>query len=215
VKGGAQLASSDVIEITVRAEGGHASMPHLACDPVPIACEIVTAMHAMVTRSVDVFDPTVVTIGKIRAGTTSNVIPETAYLMGTVRAVSERTRRKVWDNLRRLADGIASAHGATAEVTIAEGYPVTVNDEAWATTSLEVADATLGSGKSLRMPTPIMGAEDFSYVLNEVPGAMMFLGTSPGGKHTAPNHSNRMVLDEGAMASGIALYAGMALHHCR
>jgi hippurate hydrolase len=215
VKGGAQLASSDTLEITIRAEGGHASMPHLACDPVPIACEVAVAINTMITRSIDVFDPAVVTIGKIRAGTTSNVIPETAYLLGTIRAVSEKTRRKVWDNLRRLADGIAAAYGATADVVVTEGYPVTVNDDAWATTSLEVANGIIGDGKSLRMPTPIMGAEDFSYVLNEVPGAMIFLGTSPGGPNPAPNHSNRMVLDEAAMASGIAIYAGMALHHCR
>ena len=214
-KGGPMLASSDVVEITITAEGGHASMPHLACDPVPIACEIVTAMQAMVTRTIDVFDPAVVTIGKIRAGTTSNVIPETAYMMGTIRAVSERTRKRVWDKLRRLADGVASAHGATAACVVTEGYPVTVNNDVWADTALAVAEATLGAGATLKMPTPIMGAEDFSYVLDAVPGAMVFLGTHPGGaKHVAPNHSNRMVIDEGAMASGVALYAAMALHHC-
>jgi hippurate hydrolase len=168
----------------------------------------------MITRTVDAFDPAVVTIAKIRAGTTSNVIPETAYLLGTIRCVSERTRHRVHDNLRRLADGIAAAHGATAEVTISQGYPVTVNDDDWAETSLAVAERTLGPGTTVRMPQPVMGAEDFSYVLNEVPGAMVFLGTSPGTRHPAPNHSNRMVIDESAMASGIALYAAMALHHC-
>jgi hippurate hydrolase len=215
-KGGAMLASADVLKITVTAEGGHASMPHLACDPVPVACEIATAIHTMITRSIDVFDPAVVTIAKIDAGTTSNVIPETAHLLGTIRAVSERTRRKVWDNLRRLADGIAAAHGATAEVVVEEGYPVTVNDDGWADTALAVADETLGQGRAIRMPAPVMGAEDFSYVLEAVPGTMVFLGTQPAGAaHAAPNHSNRMVLDEGAMASGVALYAAMALHHCR
>ena len=215
-KGGAQLASADTLEITVTAQGGHASMPHLACDPIPVACEIATAIHTMITRTVDAFDPAVVTIAKIRAGTTSNVIPETAYMLGTIRCVSERTRHRVHDHLRRLADGIAAAHGATAEVTIgADGYPVTVNDDAWADTALAVAASTLGQDKALRMPTPVMGAEDFSYVLNEVPGAMVFLGTAVGPGHQAPNHSNRMVLDEAAMASGIALYAAMALHHCR
>lgn len=215
-KGGAQLASSDTLEITIRGAGGHASMAHLACDPVPIACEIVTAIQSMITRTVDVFDPAVVTVAKIRAGTTSNVIPETAYLLGTVRAVSERTRHKVLDNLRRLADGIAAAHGAIADVTIGVGYPVTVNDDGWAERSLAVAERTLGAGKASTMPSPLMGAEDFSYVLNAVPGAMVFLGSGPRGvKHAAPNHSNRMVLDEDAMASGIALYAAMALDHCR
>lgn len=215
-KGGPMMASSDVVEITITAEGGHASMPHLACDPVPIACEIVMAMHSMVTRTVDVFDPAVVTVGKIRAGTTSNVIPETAYLLGTIRAVSERTRKSVWDKLRRLADGIAAAHGATAECIVTEGYPVTVNDDGWVDTALAVADATLGAGKAIKMSSPVMGAEDFSYVLDAVPGAMVFLGTQPDGvRHAAPNHSNRMMIDESAMASGVALYAAMALHHCR
>ena len=214
-KGGPQMASSDVITIVVNAEGGHASMPHLAVDPIPIGAEIITAISAMVTRTIDAFDPAVVSITKLRAGRTNNVIPETAQLIGTVRAVSERTRRKVWDNLRRLADGIAAAHGATADLTIEEGYPVTVNDDGWATTSLQVAERTLGAGTTLVMPAPVMGAEDWSYVLNEVPGAMVFLGTNPGSGHAAPNHSNRMVLDENAMASGIALYAAMALHHCR
>lgn len=214
-KGGPQMASSDVLEIRITAEGGHASMPHLACDPIPVACEIAIAIHTMITRTIDAFDPAVVTIGKIRAGTTSNVIPETAYMLGTIRAVSEKTRRKVWDNLRRLADGIAAAHGATAELSVVEGYPVTVNDDGWATTALAVAEQTLGTGSTSRLAAPVMGAEDFSYVLNEVPGAMVFLGTHPGGKHPAPNHSNRMVIDESAMASGIALYAAVALHHCR
>jgi hippurate hydrolase len=214
-KGGPMMASSDVLEITINAQGGHASMPHLALDPVPIACEIVTAINAMITRSVDVFDPAVVTIGKIRAGTTSNVIPETAYLLGAIRAVSERTRTRVWDGLRRLADGIASAHGATADCVVTEGYPVTVNHSEWVDTSLAVADRTLGSGKAIRMPAPVMGAEDFSYVLQNVPGAMVVLGTDPGKGHAAPNHSNRMVIDESAMASGVALYAAMALEHCR
>ncbi|MEN3272930.1 MAG: hypothetical protein V7636_1691 [Actinomycetota bacterium] len=214
-KGGPMMASSDVLEITINAQGGHASMPHLALDPVPIACEIVTAINAMITRSIDVFDPAVVTIGKIRAGTTSNVIPETAYLLGTIRAVSERTRHRVWDGLRRLADGIAAAHGATAECVVTEGYPVTVNHNEWVDTSLAVADRTLGEGKAIRMPAPVMGAEDFSYVLQNVPGAMVFLGTDPGKGHAAPNHSNRMVIDESAMASGVALYAAMALEHCR
>ena len=215
-KGGAMLASADVLKITVTAEGGHASMPHLACDPVPVACEIAMSIHTMITRSIDVFDPAVVTIAKIDAGTTSNVIPETAHLLGTIRAVSEKTRKKVWDNLRRLADGIASAHGATADVIVEEGYPVTVNDDSWSETALLVADRTLGEGVALKMPTPVMGAEDFSYVLQSVPGAMVFLGTQPPGtSHAAPNHSNRMVLDEAAMASGVALYAAMALEHCR
>jgi amidohydrolase len=161
-----------------------------------------------------VFDPAVVTVGKIRAGTTNNVIPESATILGTIRTVSPKTRERVQEMLQRLAEGIADAHGGSAAVTFDRGYPVTVNHDDWATTALAVAGAVLGDDLAVRMPAPVMGAEDFSYVLEEVPGAMVFLGTDPKlGGPAAPNHSNRMLVDESAMASGIAVYAGMALHH--
>ncbi len=213
-KGQSLMASADTFLVTVRGKGGHASMPHHAGDPIPIACEMVGAFQAMVTRRVDVFDPAVVTVARIQAGTTSNVIPETAELYGTVRTVSERARDAVLADIERVARGIAAAHGATAEITIARGYPVTVNDTDAARFALDTAAALLGERNAVEMPTPIMGAEDWSYVLQQVPGAMAFLGTRPKGiapQDAAPNHSNRMVIDEDAMAAGIATYAGVAL----
>jgi amidohydrolase len=212
-RGRALLASADELHVTVTGRGGHASMPHHAVDPIPIACEIVMAIQAMITRRVDVFDPAVVTVSKIRAGTTSNVIPESAQLLGTIRTTSERTRTAVIDDLRRLADGIAAAHGAEATVDIGFGYPVTVNDDDAAAFALDTARLLLGEGAAVEMPSPVMGAEDWSYVLQQVPGAMAFLGTAPKGVSgpVAPNHSNRMVIDEDAMAAGIATYAGVAL----
>ena len=210
---GAFMASADVLRITVRGRGGHASMPHQALDPIPVACEIVGAIQAMVTRTVDAFDPAVVTIAKIEAGTTNNVIPERAELTGTIRAVSDGTRDQVLDGLRRLAEGIAAAHGADAEVVVEEGYPVTVNDGDFAAFAEEVAQEVVGGASTVRMPSPVMGAEDFSYMLQRVPGAMVFLGASPGPGPAAPNHSNLMVLDERAMAAGIAMHAAVALRH--
>jgi hippurate hydrolase len=213
-RGRALLASADELRVTVQGRGGHASMPHHALDPIPIACEIVTALQAMVTRRVDAFDPAVVTIARIQAGTTSNVIPESAELFGTIRTISERTRSAVLDDVRRLAEGIAGAHGAEAEVELGFGYPVTVNDIDAAAFALDTARQVLGDSAAVEMPTPIMGAEDWSYVLQEVPGCMAFLGTRPPdatGNLVAPNHSNRMVLDEDAMTSGIATYAAVAL----
>jgi hippurate hydrolase len=213
-RGRALLASADELRVTVQGRGGHASMPHHALDPIPIACEIVTALQAMVTRRVDAFDPAVVTIARIQAGTTSNVIPESAELFGTIRTISERTRSAVLDDVRRLAEGIAGAHGAEAEVELGFGYPVTVNDIDAAGFALDTARQILGDAAAVEMPTPIMGAEDWSYVLQEVPGCMAFLGTRPPdatGNHVAPNHSNRMVLDEGAMTAGIATYSAVAL----
>ena len=213
-KGSSLLASADAFTITVRGRGGHASMPHHTSDPIPIACEMVGAFQSMVTRRVDVFDPAVVTVARIQAGTTSNVIPETAELHGTVRTVSEKARDAVLADIERVARGVASAHGATAEVAIVRGYPVTVNDDAAAQFALETARILLGERNAAEMPNPVMGAEDWSYVLQQVPGAMAFLGTRPKGmapRDTAPNHSNRMMLDEDAMVAGIATYAGVAL----
>ncbi len=215
-RGGPIMASADRIEITVTGRGGHASEPFRALDPVPIACEIVQAMQTMVTRRVDVFDPAVVTVGSIHAGTTNNVIPETAHIVGTVRAISERTRSKVHDGLRRLADGIAAAHEAEATLEIEPGYPVTVNDGDFAEFAAASARALLGDDRVVSLPNPVMGAEDFSYVLQRVPGTMMFLGGTPPDRDprtAAPNHSNRVWFDEDTMVQGIALYANIALDH--
>src|SRR5262245_14811629 len=215
-KGGPTMASADRFEIVVKGAGGHASEPFRAIDPIPIACEIVQALQLMVTRRIDIFDPAVVTVGQIVAGTTNNIIPETATIVGTIRTVSERTRADVHDNLRRVAERIAEAHGATAEPEITLGYPVTSNHEQFADFTLDVARDVLGAENVFRMPNPIMGAEDFSYVLQRVPGTMMFLGgTHPDrDPHTAAaNHSNLVLFDEDAMLDGVELYTTMALRH--
>jgi amidohydrolase len=215
-KGGATMASADTFHIVVHGAGGHASEPFRAIDPIPIACEIVQALQLMVTRRIDIFDPAVVTVGQIIAGTTNNIIPDEATIIGTIRTVSERTRADVHDNLRRVAERIAEAHGATAEPEIILGYPVTSNHAEFADFTLDVAGDVLGAGKVHRMPNPIMGAEDFSYVLQRVPGTMMFLGgTHPDrDPNTAPaNHSAHVLFDEAAMVDGVALYTTMALRH--
>jgi amidohydrolase len=215
-RAGAVMASADRLEITVTGRGGHASEPHRALDPIPVACEIVQAIQTMVTRRIDVFDPAVVTVGRIQAGTTNNIIPETALIEGTIRAVSERTRALVHDGLRRVADGVASAHDAAVDVQIIPGYPVTSNSGDFADFAIGVAGELIGDDKVVRLPHPVMGAEDFSYVLQRVPGTMMFLGGTPPEvdlASAAPNHSNRVRFDEAAMPDGVALYSAMALRH--
>ncbi|MEP6623626.1 MAG: M20 family metallopeptidase [Acidimicrobiia bacterium] len=213
-KAGPLLASADVLTITVVGRGGHASAPHQALDPIPVACEIVLAIQTMVTRKVNVFEPAVVTIGQITAGTTNNVIPERARIHGTIRAVSAATRRMVHAELQRLADGIAAAHGATAKLQIDDGFPVTINDATISAWVQDVARDLRGPETVIDMPSPMMGAEDFSYVLERVPGAMVFLGTCPVDQRPStapPVHSNRMMLDEDSMMVGIALHAAVAL----
>src|SRR5580658_6885737 len=184
---GALLASSDKLRIKVKGKGGHASMPQDALDPIPVACEIVMALQAFVTRRIAVSDPAVITIARIESGTTDNIIPEFARLWGTLRTLSERTRATALEGIGRVAKGIADAHGAEVEFT---------GDEGW-----------------IRMTHPMMGAEDFSYVLQKAPGSMAFLGAAPEGgdfRTCCALHSNRMVLDETVMSRGIAMHCAMA-----
>jgi hippurate hydrolase len=216
IKGGPIMASSDQLTITVKGRGGHGSSPHFALDPIPVACEIVQAIQTLVTRRIDVFDPGVITVTSIHAGTAYNVIPEHATILGTMRAMSEKTRTRIHDGLRRVAQGIADAHEMDVDIDLEYGYPVTVNNPEFAEFSSDIARTVSGSTSVITLPNPVMGAEDFSYVLNTLPGAMMFLGATPQGENpttAAPNHSNRVMFDEVAMKQGIAIYASVALRH--
>ena len=208
------LASVDTWTIKVKGKGGHASMPHLAVDPVPVACEIGLALHAMVTRRTNVFDPIVLTLGKITGGTASNIIPETVEMLGTLRTTSEAARENAHQGIRRVAINIAAAHACEAEVNIRSGYPVTVNNPGFVDFARGVATDLLGADNYVPMPAPFMGAEDFSYVLQRMPGCMMFLGVMPEGHrehdHIPSCHSNHMILNEDAMAAGIAMHAAVA-----
>jgi amidohydrolase len=212
-RSGALLASSDVLRIRVVGAGGHASMPHDAVDPVPIACEIVSAIQTMVTRKMSVFDPAVVTIARIEAGTTNNIIPESAHMWGTIRTHSAKARARVAAELKRLVPGIAAAHGASAVIDIEEGFPVTVCDGRAVDFGERVWSDLYGEAAWHRLDHPIMGAEDFAYVLEKVPGAMFFLGAAHEGddwRSCCGLHSNRMVLDDSVMARGAALHAALA-----
>jgi amidohydrolase len=211
---GPLLAAGDTIRMTVHGRGGHASAPHHAVDPITVAAEIVLALQTMVTRRIDIFDPAVLTIANVSAGTTTNIVPETAFLQGTMRTLSESTRTAMRDNVVRVAEGIAGAHGASVEVEIEPGYPVTVNDPAFADHVLAVARDLVGPDDVEELEAPIMGAEDFSYVLQRVPGAMAFLGAAPPDEvpgEGPQNHSNRVVHHEPAMAVGVALHAAVAI----
>lgn len=212
-RAGALMAAADQLEIAVIGKGGHASMPHHATDPVPVAAEIVLALQSMVTRQFAASEATVVTISRIDAGTAHNVIPDRALLRGTIRTLSAGRRRAVQEALSRLAEGIASAHGCTADVTILAGFPVTMNDPR-AVALAEAAARGLPGGVFERLDHPIMGAEDFSYVLEKVPGMMAFLGVAPEGSDWATCcgiHSPRMTIDEAALPRGSAFLAACAL----
>jgi amidohydrolase len=216
VRQDALLAAADRLVITVRGRGGHASAPFLARDPIAVAAELILALQLMVTRTVDALDPAVITIARVAAGTTNNIIPELAELEGTLRTLSETVRAAVKDRIRQVAAGIGTAHGLDIDVLIDPGYPVTVNDRPFTSLVREVATELAGPEAVLEMDAPIMGAEDFSYVLQRIPGMMAFLGARPAGLELAAapqNHSNLVVFDEPAMALGAATYAAVALRH--
>jgi hippurate hydrolase len=214
---GTMLAAADTLEITVHGRGGHGSQPHLAADPIPAACEIVTALQTLVTRRFDVFDPVVITVGSFHAGTASNVIPDQAELAVTVRSFSPGARAAVQDAALRLVREVASAHGLSATAEFVDGYPVTVNDADEVTFASRAVTELFGSQRFLRTPNPISGSEDFSYVLEQVPGAFIMLGACPPGADpaTAPfNHSAEAVFDDAVLADGAMLLAELALRRC-
>lgn len=211
-RAGTLLASADMLEIAVTGRGGHASMPHDARDPVPVACEIVLALQAMVTRRFDATDAVVVTVAQMDAGSAHNIIPDRARLKGTIRTLSASNREAVAQAIRRLAEHVAAAHDCVAEVTITEGFPPTVNDPRAVALAEAVAGA-LPEGAFMRLPAPIMGAEDFSYVIAKVPGMMAFLGVAEAGadwRECCGIHSSRMLVDETVLPRGAAFLAGCA-----
>lgn len=211
---GPMQASADNFFITIHGRGGHASTPHLAADPIPVAAEIVLALQTAVTRSVDVFDPAVLTVAHLDAGTTHNVIPERAFLEGTYRCVSDVRRAAMPELIRRVAEGVAAAHGLGVHVRFQEIYPVTMNDPEVFEAVRAIAVDLVGETDVHTMAAPIMPAEDWSFVLQRIPGVMVDLGARPRDRALEgypQNHSSTVVFDEAAMAVGAALYAKAAL----
>jgi amidohydrolase len=211
---GPTLAGAGMFKIVIKGRAGHPAEPHNALDPIPIASEIIVALQTYVTRRVKAFEPAVVTVTAIQAGSHElGAIPETATMTGTIRAVSEETRLQLFSAVRDLAINIASAHGAEAEVIVEPGYPPVVNNPDVVETIGEVSRGLLGKDHFRLLPTPIMPSEDFSYILQRVPGAMAFLGARPDNQDTVADvHSPQMILNEDAMAVGVALHTGVALH---
>lgn len=210
---GTIMASADTLHARIIGRGGHAAMPHEGLDPIPVACEIVTALQVYIARQVAVTDPAVLSITKIQAGTAHNVVPGEATLLGTLRTLSEATRIQCQAAFKRIVENIAAAHGCTSEAWIDAGYPVTANDPRGSTLQQAVATELFGEGGWQTMPKPMMGAEDFSYVLRAVPGAFAFIGAAPEGSDPATNpplHNTRMTLDERVMARGVAMHCATA-----
>ncbi|MFD4022313.1 M20 family metallopeptidase [Streptomyces sp. NPDC058576] len=212
-KPGTVMTASDILRVTVRGRGGHGSAPHSALDPVPAACEMVTAINSWTTRTFDIFDPVVVSVGSFQAGTQHNVIPETATFQATVRSYSDTNHERLAEGLPRLVRSIAAAHGLSADVDFEVLYPVTVNDPQETGFALETARELVGDDQVWVSPQPASGSEDFSLVLQRVPGAMLLLGAAPQGcdPTAAPmNHSPQAVFDDAVLPRQAALLTELA-----
>jgi amidohydrolase len=214
---GPLMASADEVTVTVRGAGGHGSAPHHALDPVPVACEVVLALQSAVTRRFDVFDPVVVTAGRVAAGTVNNVIPDDAEVELTVRALSDRHREEALAVVRRVAEGVSAAHGLSAEVVVDHGYPVTRNDDTEYAFARDVVTDLFGEDRWADMPNPEMGSEDMSFVMERVPGAYLFVSACavPDHRLAPDNHSPRAVFDDAVVPDVAAALAELALRRCR
>ena len=212
-RSGAMLASADKVGAMIHGRGGHAAMPHDAVDPVPIACEAVLALQSHIARRTTFTDPVILSVTKIAAGTTHNVIPDDVELLGTMRTLSHQSRRAAAEAFERIVTKVAEAHGATAGAWVEEGYPPTMNDPRAVAMVRDLVAGQFGDAAYVEMPAPTMGAEDFSYVLQKVPGAMAFLGVaSPEGDPAAraPLHNPSMMVDEAVLPRGVALHCAFA-----
>ncbi|MBS2966499.1 amidohydrolase [Actinocrinis puniceicyclus] len=213
---GTLMAACADFKVTVRGRGGHGSTPFRANDPIPAACEMVTALQTVVTRKFDIFDPVVVTVGYFRAGTKNNIIPDTAVFDATIRAFSAGAMERVLPVVKATVEGIAAAHGLEVDADIHSLYPVTVNDaDAVAKVGAAVREH-FGEQRFVPLPQPLAGAEDFSRILERVPGAMVFLGATLEGRDpaTAPfNHAPGAAFDERVVPDGAALLAQLAVDH--
>jgi amidohydrolase len=213
---GSIMAASDGLFVTVHGSGGHGSSPHLTRDPIPATCEMVLALQTAVNRNIDAFAPVVVTVGSLHAGTRRNIIPETASFEATVRTFDRSVRRKVRDLVQQVCRGVGDAHGLDVDIEYLEEYPVTVNDADSVDFAMDVANEVLGERRTVTMEKPITGTEDFSRVIERVPGAMLFLGACPDDRdpETAPsNHSPHAAFDDRVIPEGAALYAELAMRY--
>ena len=205
------MASSDSIEITVRGRGGHGAAPHQTIDPILTAAHFVTQVQSVVSRTIDPVEPAVVTIGAIHGGTTHNVIPEAVRLLGTVRAFDAEVRDAMKPRIERVLRGCCEAHGATYDFDYLRRYNVTRNDPVEAEFVARLAARVLGSERCKPF-VPVMGAEDFSFMLDQRPGCYFFVGARPAAAAAAaPHHSPHFVIDEAALETGVKMMVALAL----
>ncbi|GAA1857665.1 M20 metallopeptidase family protein [Brevibacterium marinum] len=211
-KGGPLMAGFADLNLTVHGAGGHSSQPQATRDPVPAVAEIALALNTMTTRSFDIFDPVVVSVTQLEGSQASNIIPDTAKLTASIRYLSADSIALLQERVPEIAENIARAHRCTAEVDFRLGFPVTVNNPAETRMVIDRLGEIFGTEHVEEMAAPRMGSEDFSYVLEKVPGTFVFLGATPEGvdPEAETNHSPRVVFDDGLLGDQAAALAHLA-----
>jgi hippurate hydrolase len=215
-RSGPLMSAAGRLRVTVLGAGGHGSSPHRALDPIPAMCEMVTALQTFVTRSFDIFDPVVLTVGSIHAGSAHNVIPDSGTFEATIRSFSDAAGEKALRECVRVVRGVGEAHGLKVEAEAESLFPPTVNHDAETGRARAHVRELFGGERWIDLPNPLPASEDFSLVLQRVPGAMLFLGAHLPGvdPRTAPaNHSPYAAFDDAVLPDGAALYSGLALSH--
>lgn len=211
---GAMMASASGLRIRISGTGGHAAFPHHAVDPVPVAAEIILAVQAFAARRVPATDPAIISItGMSSDSQAGNVLARAVDLEGNIRTLSRETLQLVRDELPRLVTAIGEAHGCSVDARFIDSYPVTVNDPDETDHVLALLDERYAPGDVVRLPAPSMASEDFAYVLEEVPGTLVFLGVRPEGVadgEAAPMHSERAVFDDSRLGAHAELLADLA-----
>ncbi|MBJ6125239.1 M20 aminoacylase family protein [Microvirga splendida] len=203
IRAGAMMAAADRFTITIEGKGGHAARPHDCIDPVVIAAHVITALQTIASRSADPLESVVVSVCTVKAGEAFNVIPQTAMLLGTVRTLSPEVRDLAETRIRAIVENVCAAFGAKAEVDYDRGYPVTMNDPDKTEFMARVARAVGGENAIDTTIPPLMGAEDFSYMLEQRPGAYIFLGNGD----TAGVHHPAYDFNDEASPYGVSLWA--------
>lgn len=218
VRSGGAMASSDDLNIIVRGKQTHGARPWAGIDPIVVSAQIINGLQTIVSRQMDISQaPVIVTIGKIEGGVRSNIIPDEVVMKGTLRALDPEMQKDLHERVRRTVEKIAESAGAEARVEIGEGhaYPVTVNDPALTRRMLPTLQRVAGADKVIEVP-PMLGAEDFSFFAQQVPGLFVFLGgRTPGdaAENWAANHSPRFHLDEAMLPLGVRTLANLALDY--
>ncbi len=211
---GPLMASTDDFDVRIVGRGGHAAMPHLAKDPIVAASAVVMALQTIASRSINPNEAGVITVGQFEAGTANNIIPDSARLVGTIRALTDGTRSLLADRFRAVVQGTAAAHGCTAEIDWFPGYPVTRNDADTAHHLLDIARAVLGEGAVEVVSEPSMGGEDFSYYGHRVPACFFMLGLLPEGADAdaAPLlHQPGFDFNDDALPVGVRVMSALAM----